>query len=171
MRNFGRFDALRNALTVFLLELDGLPQEEVVSLSVYNSVARRVQPMTSDLALIRQAFDREVPGGFTAIGRALEAGIASINEDPESRPFAFRELILMTDGNHNTGADPLTIVPDAIASNIIVHTITFSSGANQGLMQQVAEATGGSHLHANTNEELIEVFREIALQVPVVLID
>ena len=171
MRNFGRFNALRNAITVFLLELDSLPQEEVVSLSVYNSTARRVQEMTSDLSLIRDAFDRERPGGFTAIGRAMEAGIASIVEDPASRPFAFKELILMTDGNHNTGVDPRDIVPDAIAANIIVHTITFSAGANQDLMREVAEATGGSHLHANTDEELIGVFREIALQVPVVLID
>lgn len=171
MNNFGRFAALKNALTVFLSELDALPQEEVVSLTVYSSNARRVQPMTSDLSLIQDAFDRETAGGTTAIGRALRAGLASIEEDPQSRPFAFKELILMTDGNHNTGINPLRVAPEAVAAGVIVHTITFSSGANQGLMRQVAEDTGGSHLHADTDDQLTEVFREIALQVPVILID
>ncbi len=77
----------------------------------------------------------------------------------------------MTDGNHNTGINPLQVVPDAVAAHVVVHTITFSQGANQGLMRQVAERTGGSHLHADTNEELTEVFREIALQIPILLID
>lgn len=171
MRNFGRFNALRSALTVFLNELEALPQEEVVSLAVYNDRARRVQPMTRDLSLIQEAFNRESPRGFTAIGRALRAGIQSIKDDPQSRPFAFREIILMTDGNHNTGVNPRDVVSEAIDLNIVVHTITFSSGANRRLMREVAEATGGSHLHADTNAELIEKFREIALQVPVILID
>ncbi|MGI9517006.1 MAG: VWA domain-containing protein [Pirellulaceae bacterium] len=171
MRNFGRFDALRNALTVFLIELDNMPQQEVVSLAVYNQNARRVQPMTADLSQIRDAFDEETPGGFTAIGRGMQAGLASIKHDAQSRPFAFKELIVMTDGNHNTGVSPLSIVPEAVAENVIVHTITFSEGANQALMRQVAEDANGLFQHANTDEELIEVFREVALQIPVVLID
>jgi Mg-chelatase subunit ChlD len=171
MAEFGRFPALTNALSVFLSELENLPQEEFVSLTVYNHEPRRVQEMTSDLGLIEEAFSEESPGGFTAIGLALETGLDSIVNDPASRPFAFRELILMTDGNHNTGISPLDIVPDAVAERVIVHTITFSDGANQDLMRQVAEAAGGSHLHADTNQQLVDVFREIALQIPVVLID
>ncbi len=171
MASFGRFPALTNALDIFLIELDTLPQEEVVSLTVYNSVARKVQEMTPDLSLIQEAFSKERPQGFTAIGRALQSGLDSIANDPGSRPLAFKELILMTDGNHNTGINPMAIVPDAVDAGVVVHTITFSQEANQNLMQQVAEATGGAHLHADTNQQLEDIFRELALQIPVVLID
>ncbi len=171
MGNFGRFEALQNALNVFLVELQNMPGEEVVSLSVYNHNARRVQAMTPNLILISDAFEDESPGGYTAIGRGMQAGLDSIKKDVLSRPFAFKELIVMTDGNHNTGVSPLSIVPDAVKENVIVHTITFSEGANQTLMEQVAEEGNGLFLHAETNEELIDVFREVALQIPVVLID
>ncbi len=171
MRNFGRFDALKNALSVFLSELESLPQEEFVSLSVYNHDARKLVEMTNDLNSIRDAFNQESPGGFTAIGRGLKKGLDSILKDDNSRPFALKELIVMTDGNHNTGGKPLEVVPQAVDEGVIVHTITFSQGANQSLMRDVAAAGRGIHLHANTNQELIEVFREIALQLPVILID
>ncbi len=58
MQDFGRFPALTNAVDVFLAELQTLPQEEVVSLTVYNQQARKIQEMTSDLNLI----DRPFPG-------------------------------------------------------------------------------------------------------------
>ena len=171
MRNFGRFEALSNALTVFLSELDGLPQDEFVSLSVYNQSARNLVEMTDDLQSIQEAFDDQTPGGFTAIGRGLNVGLDSIESDPNSRPFAFKELILMTDGNHNTGINPIDVVPRAVSMGVIVHTITFSRGANQQLMRDVAAAAQGTHLHAETDQQLIEAFREIALQLPVILID
>lgn len=171
MNSFGRFDALKKALTVFLDELDSLPQEEFLSLSVYSTTSRKLVNMTPDFDAIRSAFAKENADGLTAIGLGLRTGLDSIANDPLSREFAFKEVILMTDGNHNTGINPLAVAPEAVAAGVTVHTITFSSGANQTLMKQVAAATGGIHLHANTNQQLIDVFREIALQIPIILID
>ncbi len=169
MAEFGRFDALKNGLNVFLNELTQTPQDEFVSLSVYNSVATKLQPLTPDLAAVKQAFSKSSPAGFTAIGLGLEMGVDSLLKDKESRKLVSKSVILMTDGNHNTGINPLLVVPKAKANNIVVHTITFSSGANQTLMRSVASQTGGVHLHADTNEQLIRIFREIALAIPVTL--
>jgi hypothetical protein len=53
-----------------------------------------------------------------------------------------------------------------------VHTITFSRDANQSLMRRVAQATqGGLHFHADDAADLSDVFREIAKNLAVVLIE
>jgi Mg-chelatase subunit ChlD len=169
MAQFGRFQALKNALSVFLTQLQNTRQDEFVSLTVYATTATKLQELTPNLAEVQNAFRSSSPDGFTAIGLGLRTGIQSVLNDPQARGLVSKSVIVMTDGNHNTGINPLQVAPLAAANNVVVHTITFSSGANQGLMRAVAAATGGVHLHANTNQELIDVFREIALAVPVTL--
>jgi uncharacterized protein YegL len=169
MASFGRFEALQNAITVFLAEIQSSPDDEFVSLSIYNQDAKNLVKITQDMQSIDDEFRRQSPGGFTAIGRGLKVGLKSVKKDPLARGFAEKTVILMTDGNHNTGVNPLVVADDAVKDNITVHTITFSRGANQTLMRQVAEKTGGIHLHADTDSQLIDAFREIALQLPILL--
>lgn len=169
MRSFGRFDALKNAVSVFLSEIQKTPDEELVSLSVYSSSARKLVPITNDMSLIDRQLRRQRASGTTAIGEGLRVGLGSVKNDPRSRELAEKTVIVMTDGNHNRGISPLTIAAQAKRDKITVHTITFSQGANQSLMRQVAQQTGGIHLHANSNRELVEVFKEIAAQLPVLI--
>ncbi len=167
MASNNRFQGLKNALGVFLGQLAGTEIEERLSLNVYSTTARKLVPLTADLALIASEFDKEGPNGFTAIGDGLTLGNTSVLRDPQARPFAEKTVILMTDGNHNTG-----VSPDVVArtmTGVKVHTITFGSGANRPLMQNVARITGGISLHANSNRQLEDAFREIALQLPVLL--
>lgn len=167
----GRFEGLQNALDVFLSELDQTSQRERISLTVYSTNERKVQELTPDLQLIRDAFAEEAPGGFTGIGRGLRTGLDSIINDVGARPFALKSVIVMTDGNQNRGTPPNIVVKDAEAAGVVVHAITFSEGANQDLMQEVAEIGGGIHLHADNDEELLEAFQTIARQLQVVLIE
>jgi Mg-chelatase subunit ChlD len=169
MADEGRFPALQNALSVFLDELGATNQDEYVSLTKYSNTATKLQELTPNLALVESAFQSESPGGMTAIGLGLQSGLDSVLYDPAHRQLVTRSVIVMTDGNHNTGISPLDVAPQAVAANVVVHTITFSTGANQTMMQQLATMTGGIHLHADTNQQLIDAFREIALAVPVTL--
>ena len=170
MDDFGRIQALRNALNVFLAELDASPQQERLSLTVYSTFPRKLVDMTADLNSIQTAFDEQSPGGRTGIGRGIRVGLDSILNDPGVRPFALKSIIVMTDGRQNEGVNPRTPAAECAAAGVEVHTITFSSGANQTLMGEVADDTGGIHLHAESNEELIEVFQTIARQLRVLLI-
>ncbi len=165
----GRFAALQNALDVFLRELNETPQNETVSLTVYSTTDRKIQTMTQDLTLIRDAFSGESPGGFTAIGLGLRTGLDSILNDAGSREFALKSIVLMTDGNHNTGVFPDVVALDVAAEGVTLHTITFSGGANQTLMARCAEIGGGIHLHASNDAQLIEAFETIANQLRVIL--
>ncbi len=167
MNDFGRFPGLQNAVRVFLAQLSATQVRERVSLNVYSTTARRLVPLTEDMNLIARTFARETADGFTAIGEGLRLGDASVLRDALARPFAEKTVILMTDGNHNRG-----ISPDVVARGmrgVKVHTITFGADVNTRLMESVAQITGGISLHAANNQQLEDVFTEIALQLPVLL--
>ncbi|MEZ6094880.1 MAG: vWA domain-containing protein [Pirellulaceae bacterium] len=169
MASNNRFSGLINALRAFQAELNRTPQREQVSLTVYSTTGRKLVNLTSDLNQIESAMSRQVPNGFTAIGEGLKLGIRSLTSDPLARPFAEKAVIVMTDGNHNTG-----VSPDVIARanpKTKIHTITFGAGANQALMRAVAAPSGGISLHAANNAQLEQAFRDIARQLSVLLID
>lgn len=167
----GRFQALTDALSEFLQILDATPQQERISLTVYSTADRKLQDMTDNFALIRNVFANESPGGFTAIGQGLNTGLNSVLSDPGIRPFAQKSIIVMTDGNHNRGVSPDIIAQLCADEGITVHTITFSAGANQQLMRRVADIAGGRHIQADSNQDLIDAFEEIARQLSVLTIE
>ena len=70
-------------------------------------------------------------------------------------------MVVLTDGVY-TGADPIAEATLAAGDGIIVHTITFSDGANQTDMQAVAQAGGGVHYHAPDPTALNDVFIQIS---------
>lgn len=166
-----RFGALQNALNVFLAELDQTPQDERLSLTVYSTRERKLVNLTPDLGQIRNAFASETPNGFTAIGRGLDRGLDSIQNDPGARAFSLKSIIVMTDGNQNRGVPPDVIARKCKRAGVVVHTITFSQGANQALMKQVADIADGIHLHADNDQQLLDAFGEIARQLQVLLIE
>ena len=77
--------------------------------------------------------------------------------------------MLITDGIHNTGTDPVDVALQAANEGVVVHTITFGAGANQAHMGIVAQTGGGNHWHAGDNESLADVFREVAKSLPSVI--
>lgn len=170
MADFNKFAGLQAALNVFLTEIDRTPQSEHVSLTTYSTNSRRDQALTPNTSLIRTAFAPKRPGGSTAIGLGLKDGLASVGTDPLRRSFAERTVIVMTDGIHNTGIAP-DIVARTAPTDVTIHTITFGSDADQARMRQVAAIGRGQHFHAASNQDLVQVFRQLALTLPVVLVE
>jgi len=78
-------------------------------------------------------------------------------------------MVLLTDGIHNTGPEPVLSAQVAAQKDIVIHTVTFSADADIARMKAVAAATGGLHFHADDRAELVSVFREIAATLPVML--
>ena len=167
----GRFESLLDGVDVFVDELNSTRPVENVSLTVYDTNPTKLLEITKDLEAIRTEISSVQPGGFTGIGRAMRVGLDSLLNDPNSRNLALRSMIVMTDGNQNRGITPLIAAEECRAANVVVHTITFSDGADEELMREVAEITGGTHLHATSNAQLVEAFRTIARQLEVILIE
>ncbi|MGI9428377.1 MAG: vWA domain-containing protein [Bythopirellula sp.] len=161
-----RFDDMIDAAHAFLDEIDITNETEHVSIVTYNHSAATVHPLTYDTTALRTALNTvAISDSGTGIGEGLLEGTRSLSNDPLARPLAYQQIVLMTDGNHNTGINPVDAAPTAVNLHHVVNTITFSDDANQSLMIDVANIAGGIHLHADNNNELIDAFRAMARSV------
>ncbi len=176
-----RWGALSVALEAFLQELERTSQDERVGMASYSSNKKecgytyKISQIDSDLVgnynnirnVMKDLSSRPVKGN-TAISAGIDDGIKVLT-GKLARPFAVKTMVLMTDGIHNTGPEPVLSARNAAKQNIVIHTITFSDDADIKRMQDVAAATGGRHFHAPTAAELTKIFQEIAATLPVML--
>lgn len=177
-----RWVALQGAVDVFLAELEKTTHKEYVGLASYasnfnyagvnNLQSSADQQLSSTGTSVSNAMSNitnTVFNGSTAIGEGMRRGNEILVNNTFGRDFARKTMVVMTDGNHNNGTDPVTVANEAKAAGIVVYTITFGASADQTAMQQVASITGGKHYHAPDEEALIASFKEIALSLSVIL--
>jgi Mg-chelatase subunit ChlD len=176
-----RWAALNTAVLGFVDELDDTAQREQCSLVSYStagtgcSLTFTTSDINADLSFNYDAIRSEMGRlssqpvqGRTAISAGLDNGVRVLT-GTRVRPFAVRTIVLMTDGLHNSGREPILSAREAAAAGITVHTVTFSNEADLVRMRAVADATGGQHFHAPDAAALERIFREIAATLPVML--
>jgi Ca-activated chloride channel homolog len=176
-----KWGALNTAVAGFLDELEQTDQREQCGLVSYSSAGSGcgVTFTTSDInAPLRFNYNKirkemedlssRAVQGMTAISAGIDNGVAVLTSDGV-RPFAVKTMVLMTDGLHNTGREPILAAREAADEGITIHTVTFGNKADFRRMQAVAEATGGQHFHAPDAAALEEIFRTIAATLPVML--
>lgn len=180
--SLSRWAAVVNATQLFLQEIGKTPQIEIVGLATYASdvsicnmtvnAADIESPLTQDYAAVNGALTaigmNPIPGG-TNISAGIDRGVEVLTDPARARPFAEQMIVLLTDGVENAGRPSSQAAADAAHEGIVIHTITFSDGANQATMQQVAQLTGGKHFHAPDDTALAAIFLQIARGLPVVL--
>ena len=157
-----KFADLRAAIGLFVTTLAETPVDEFVGLASYSSFATADVALTSNHTRITNAFATMPVAGLTSISRGIDAGEAVLRTG-RSREFVERTMILMTDGNHNTGIEPRIPAARVAADGVVIHTITFGFDADIPRMQEVARIGRGRHFHANNGAELQRIYREIAL--------
>ncbi|MBB6377581.1 Mg-chelatase subunit ChlD [Pseudonocardia eucalypti] len=89
-------------------------------------------------------------GGNTAIGDGLRAALDALRSAGANAPT--RTAVLVTDGIHNTGEDPETVLPDLIAARVRVYTIGVGISVGTALLQRIADATGGEFARIATTQ-------------------
>lgn len=170
-RGVTRIQALKDAVNLFLREVESSSPNSNVSLTTYSTSSTRDIPLTSNFGPVRNRVGRLPASGATNIFQALRQGSDSLNSDPNARPFAQKTIVLMTDGNFNVGGTPIPSARRAAERGHTIHTVTFSSGANQQVMREVARIGGGQHFHADDADDLAAVFQEIARTLSVLLVE
>ena len=160
------------AVDAFNTELANSPDIERLALSTYNQASATNVILTTDYTQVRSALDAislNFIAGGTNVGGGMLEGLAALNDPSFSRPFASKVMIVMTDGNHNTGTWPVDAAYVAVSNGVTIYTVTFSDEANQALMQTVADIGGGEQYHATDAAQLTEAFRQIARRLPTIL--
>jgi Ca-activated chloride channel homolog len=165
-----RWAQLEVGVNAFFDILDATDQEELVSLVTFSSGSTLNYSLTTSYAPIRSYVGANYPSGATAIGAGIQTGIPSIMEATNARNFAAKTIVVLTDGENNANPDPVAVVQGMSDTyNITVHAVTFTTGADQTRMQQVAAAGGGKHFHSNDTVGLVQIFEEIANNLPTIL--
>jgi hypothetical protein len=174
-----RWGALATSVDAFLTELTNTVQDEHVALVSYSSntteckntykISQIDSDLVSNYTTIRSKMTNignKPVKGSTAISAGLDDGIKVLTGS-KIRPYAVKTIVLMTDGIHNLGPEPVLSAQNAAKKDITIHTITFSDDADIKRMKAVAAAANGKHYHATSQAELTSIFREIAATLPV----
>lgn len=167
-----RWRNLVAAVDAFLNEISSSPMDEQVSLSTYNHIALTDVSLTNNYALIDSGmvpYTNSLCMGATNIGGGIAEGIGSLIYSPSARPQAAKVIVVMTDGMHNWGSDPVGAAYWAAGSGITIFTVTFANEAEIWRMQEVAAIGGGKHYHANSASDLSAAFQDIARSLPTLL--
>lgn len=164
------WESLEVAVDAFLDVLDQTAQEEQVSLASYATSGSLHSFLEKDFDIVRNHVDQLFPDGATAIGEGMQQGITAITH-ANARPYAAKTMVVLTDGRHNQGIHPEAAARQLVAqSGLTIHTVTFGAGADQQTMRDVASIGGGKHYHAADGNALIEIFEEIANNLPTILV-
>ena len=152
-----RLEAARRVLGEFAQSLEG----DRMGLVAFQARALTLSPLTNDLAAIRQRATR-LESGLVTDGTAIGLGIAESLSLLESSPARSRVVVLLTDGENNTGeVDPFASARVAEALGIRIYTIGFARSGSDLALRRLAETTGGEFFDARTPDELAEAYETI----------
>ena len=161
-----------NAVQSFLMLISKSNQHEHVALCTYNDTVATDVDLTAnyfDISKAMSSYSDKFDSGATNIGDGIFAGAVALSDKKTARSWATRVMIVLTDGIHNTGTDPVYAAQTVASENIQIYTITFSAEADIARMQQVAAAGSGKHIHASSGAELVAAFNEIAHSLPTLI--
>jgi hypothetical protein len=97
-------------------------------------------------------------GGQTNIGSGLQQSLNEITGAGD--PVSNEVIVLLSDGQHNTGTDPASVIPALKARGVTVYTIGLG-GVDASLMRSIATQTGGNYIYATSNAQLKGHFQQI----------
>lgn len=165
-----RIEAARSAARSFLNDLPSKFQVGVVS---FARRARILSRPTVDRVALGFALDSLETKPGTAIGDGL---MAALDSRPEGRDVPL-VVVLLSDGDNTTGADPLEAAERAARMDVKVFTIAFGGetpGSGGGpapddqTLRRVAEVAGGAFFEAPTAADLGAVYEDLGSSITLV---
>lgn len=160
-RGPSRWEALLDAFGGFLAALADTVDTEEVGLVSYSNSSSIDEYLTDRHRDPTDTLNRLRPGGSTNIYSGIVNGTTVLTQSGRGRSDAVKIMVVMTDGQHNSGPEPIIAARAAAAHKIVIYTITFGSGADITRMRAVAQAAGGKHYHAPTAADLRAIFRKV----------
>ena len=159
-----RLEAVKQVLGPFIQNRLG----DRIGLILFADQAYLQSPLTLDNHMVHNLLTKAtigMAGRDTAIGDAIGLAVKKLRERPEES----RVLILLTDGENNTGTlAPLQAAKLAKQYNIQIYTIGVGrdsrlsgQGANENTLRQLAELTKGDYFSAHNLNALVDVYDHI----------
>ncbi len=152
----------KEALKAFVAQIRG--DRDRVGLIEFGTGMKMVEALEPLDDARRQALMRRIEGmeasGETALLDAVWEGYDSLQREADAE--AINALVVMTDGQENASrrslADLTWQLEEEGAVDLVVFTIAFGRGADEGLLQRLAEAGGGQFRRADETD-IEELYR------------
>ena len=186
-----RMEATKKAAREFVENQPGGVKIGVVSFSDF---AALVAPPTTERDQVLEAISRLRPQRGTNIGAGLQVAMDAIYEDqadgeaivtgvatptpvPGTLDVPPASIVLVSDGQSNTGPDPLEIIDEATTAGVKVYTVGIGTPEGTVLqiqgrnvftrldeltLQTMAEETGGTYFNAQTETDLRAVYEDLS---------
>jgi len=173
-----RLQAAKNIATEFI---SGRPYDRI-GLVVFSGESFTQCPLTTDHAVLINLL-REIQSGMIEDGTAIGMGLATAVSRIKDSKAKSKVIILLTDGVNNKGEiAPATAADIAKTFGIRVYTIGVGTQGtapypvqtpygiqyqdmpveiDEGILQQIAQNTGGKYFRATDNDKLTQVYKEI----------
>ncbi len=186
-----RLEAARAAAIAFVHRQ---PRSSRIGVVSFAGSASLVQPPTRDRDAVVAAINRLRLQRGTAVGSGILASLESIIEELGGRPlseapepageldplaertFAPAIIVLLSDGQSNTGPDPLEVVVEAASRGIRIYTIglgspegvvlrffnrSFRVRLDEETLKRIAEKTDGAYFKAGSEADLREIYENL----------
>ena len=159
-------------------------QQDRIGLVVFSGESFTQCPLTTDHQIVKR-FLYDLKCGFLSEGTAIGMGLATAVNRLQESDAQSRIVILLTDGDNNTGyIQPLTAAEMAAELDIKVYTIGVgtrgmaltpqgkrSDGTyvfdyaqvmiNEGLLKEISDVSGGQYFRAISEDKLESIYDEI----------
>ena len=175
-----RLTAAREAATAFL---DDVPAKIRVGLVAFSSTSAVLQTPTIDRAAVKDGLATIQPGGGTATGDGIEAGLRALNAQNLNRSAAERipgAIVLLSDGKATSGADPAGVAQQARQAKVPIYTVAL--GTQEGTiitpdgqelnvppdlaaLEEIAAISGGRFFGAPSAEALESAYADLGSRI------
>lgn len=128
-----KIDVAKEAVQQFLGQI---PADANVGLYVFDDQGRReVQALGAPRAALTEAVAAIVAGGGTPLRSSVQGGLDALTAQAQTQlGYGDYHLVVVTDGEANSGQDPHKVVQKMLAqSPVILHTIGFCIGEGHSL--------------------------------------
>lgn len=157
------------ALSAMRAFIDATPDGTAVGIVSFAGDAQAIVQPTRDRDQVRAALDQvPAPNGATAIGDALALAQRIL---PHSRR---RVVVLITDGENNSGVDPMQAAQALGSAHITLYTVGIgtnsgalipgtleAAGINEDALRSYAAATGGAYSRAGDATQLHQALAQL----------
>ncbi len=176
-----RIEAAKKVASEFVKQRPG----DLIGVVIFSSISYTLCPITTDHNAVLSQI-RNIQSGYlqeegTAIGSGLATSVDRLRESPSKS----KVIILLTDGVDVGGTVPpelakkmaekykIKIYTIGVGSNREINEVVNSPMGsvteqrkldfNEGLLQDLAQSTGGQYFHATDNNALLEIYKSINL--------
>lgn len=152
-------NARKTAANGFIDNLN--PSIDKVGVVNWDNDINQPQPLTNNLQLAKDTVNAGQASGSTNINLAIETSVNLLSAS--TLPSAQQFIILLSDGEWNTGSDPLANgegVDQAATAGVKIFTI-FLGGSGSNTMQSIATETGGKYYVASDPDVLDDIYDQI----------